>query len=189
MKQQEIREYYDNHNIIVFNSQQNSVLSNMYYCNIIYNNITFHSTEQLFQWFKFTQSPNIQLQILKCSNSKQCKKIANENEIYVDSDYLNKRNNNMKLCLTLKFEQCQEFREFLIKSENKKLVEYCYWLKEEDKPYWGTVYNLNKHSYVGVNACGRIMMQVRQEYYNKNALDFNKVIKEYLFKKNNKPHS
>lgn len=165
MKKQEVREYINNNNIIVFNSQQNSVLSNMYYCDIIYNNITFHSTEQLFQWLKFSQTPHIQQQILDCGNSKQCKKIANDNERYVDNDYLNKRNKNMLLCLSLKFEQCDDFRQFIIQSEHKKLVEYSFWLKPNDKAYWGTVYNHNKDCYVGVNACGRLMMQVRDNYF------------------------
>lgn len=165
MKKQEVREYQNNDNIIVFNSQQNSVLSNMHYCNITYNNITFHSTEQLFQWLKFTQSPHIQQLILKCKNSKLCKKIANENERNVDNDYLNKRNNNMLLCLSLKFEQCNEFRQLIIQSEHKILVEYSFWLNSNDKAYWGTVYDLNKDCYVGVNACGRLMMQVRNNYF------------------------
>ena len=62
--------------------------------------------------------------------------------------------------IRLKASQCDEFKKILIDSGNKNLVEFAWW----GDTLWGCV--LKGDEYVGVNACGRLMMSVRNEIIN-----------------------
>lgn len=163
MKETDIRIYKEDDSII-FNSQNdNRVLSNMYHCNIIYDDLKFNSAEHLYQWLKFSDNKNIANAIFKSSSSFDAKKQANQFKLCVNDNFEKEKVNNMLLLLQLKYEQCKPFRNFLKKFNDKNLVEFCYWLKEGDKPYWGTTYNKDNEVYVGTNATGRLMMKIRYD--------------------------
>ena len=152
---------YTTKDSVLFNSQLNNVLSNMYNCRIDFNNTLFNSTEQLFQYLKFSQNEKVKELMLKTCNGFESKQLANRYNHIKDDDYEEVKYNNMLLCLQLKFEQCKDFRRFIQSTGNRNLVEYQYWCKN-GVPTWGTRIE-TEDVYMGINATGRLMMKIRED--------------------------
>lgn len=153
---------YRKEDCLAFNSyNENFVFSNMYPCTIEFNGIKFCGVDHLFHYLLFDGHKEIQDKILKCNgvngNSQTknlCKKY--EEEILGDIDNKTKYNILYK-CIKLKAEQCELFRKKLIESKDLYLVEWAWWGDKE----FGCV--LEYGNFVGKNACGRLMMKVREE--------------------------
>ena len=64
----------------------------------------------------------------------------------------------MRKCLEIKYEQCDEFRKVIDSSWGKDLVEDAPWDSE-----FGAMWHKEHNAYVGKNACGRLMMAVREK--------------------------
>ena len=153
---------YNASSSLAFNSHnENFVLSNMYPCRLVYNDKVFQSAEQLFHWLLFTENKDIQNKILKCSgvcNAYKVKKLCEENKHLIDKDYKEKKYKCLLEALQVKYNQCKEFSTILKNNMDKELVEFAYWGDTE----WGCTQDKVTHNYVGKNACGRLMMKVRE---------------------------
>lgn len=156
---------------IVFNSKsvgEEKVLSNMFNdCQIVYEGKVFNSSEQLFS-FLMCEDEELKERILRLDNSFDIKKLMSEykKRFKIDSmEYDLKGKGVIYLCLRLKCMYCARFRRFLMNSGDVPLVEYCYWLDRTkvDDEMFGTRLDVEKGEYIGYNACGRWMMQVREE--------------------------
>lgn len=165
----EIRKYKVDE-CIAFNSKsgESCVLSNMYnYCGMIFDGKRFESNEKLFSWL-CCDNEELKNDILQCRNGFAVKYLLNKHRNVNEEkgiDYKKKYFKYMWLGLRLKCKYCKEFRDFLLNSGDVPLVEYCYWLDKTkvNDEVWGTRLDKKKMEYIGYNACGRIMMGVREE--------------------------
>ena len=178
MKQKEIKELkknesknwrmYDEKESVLFNSycrDSNMVLSNMYPCVMWYNGLIFNSVDHLYNWLMFDggdeEARKIRDKIYKCSgvcNGFESKRIRKDNDSLIPEK--NKKNHLkiLKTCHIVKAKCCREFREKLIESGDKNLVEFAWW---GDCRY-GVVKDKESGMYEGMNMCGRVMMEVRR---------------------------
>ena len=67
-------------------------------------------------------------------------------------------------CHQVKFQQFKPFRDIIINSGDKDIVEWCYWIFDTRIDEFGTYKDEEKGVFVGGNVCGRSMMKVREEY-------------------------
>lgn len=141
------------------------ILGNFYPVNLIVNGVKFDSSEQLFQMMKFTDR-----EVLSSLHSKkglplkwEAKKWENEGlrrddwgEIVIDV---------MKYCLQTKYDQCEDFKNSLIKTDGNFIVEDQTNMKTTKtgliKPAdtWGVV--MEGEKYIGSNLLGRLLMELR----------------------------
>lgn len=167
----EIRNYYLD--VIAFNSKcsgEERVLSNMWnWCFIKYDGKIFESSEKLFSWLS-CESEGVKAEILNSTSPFEAKKLLSDynkewGNKWFQYQYEQQCIKNMWLALRLKAKYCKRFREYLLKSGDSQLVEYCYWLDKtkKDDDLWGTRRDYDNDMYIGVNATGRIMMGVREE--------------------------
>lgn len=156
---------YKKGDCIAYNSKnENYILSNMYCCKLVVSNNVFYGVDcyYFYKLAELYEDNKLMNDILNCRGVFACfeakrkfQKKYNENE--VDKKI---RFQFIKEGLRLKASQCVEFRYILINSGNKDLVEYAPW----GDTLWGCV--LKGDEYIGVNACGRLMMSVRDELIN-----------------------
>lgn len=161
------REYRGEESVL-FNSYcrgKEMILSNMYPCFMEYDGKMFNSVDHLYNWLLFDGDgmEKVRDEILKCSgvcNAFKAKEIGRKYENMLNPDGLDKKKRRIiETCHRVKAQCCREFRELLIESEGKNLVEFAYW----GDIFWGVVYNKQTGMYEGMNCCGRIMMKVREE--------------------------
>ena len=157
---------YDCDSCISFNSKNPrwNVLSNMYACKLTYDGETFNSVEQLFHYLVCRRGMELTKQ---CKNGFEVKKVYNEymREMEHDDVLLDKYR-ILHLCHQVKYECCQEFRNALHRSGDKPLVEWCYWIYDNHIDAYGTYKDYDRNLYVGINMCGRSLMQLRDEHKN-----------------------
>ena len=162
LKESEIR-FYGKESSLLFNSKgDNFVLSNMFPCHLNYKGIDFQSVEQMFHWMIYSNNESIKRKILSCKgicNGFNVKRICEENIDKIDSDYDSKKYKCLSKCLEIKYEQCDEFRKIIDASWGKNLVEEAPWDAE-----YGAMWHKEYNAYVGKNACGRLMMAVRDKF-------------------------
>lgn len=149
---------YSKQNSITFNTSNRNtyVLSNFYPCKLTYNGVNFHSAEQLYYYLCTTTRPDIQAVVMQQPNALAVKKL-HISYTDRDADWVRNRNAIMLTVLQTKFEQCPEYRNYLLSTGNKDMLEFAYWWDL----YWGCSTTKNSNYYVGVNALGRLHMQVR----------------------------
>lgn len=150
---------YDKNNSITFNSYNKStnVFSNFYPCKLQYNGINFHSAEQLFFYLCTTTKPDLQRLIMQQPNALAVKKlhIPDEN---LNADFEQTRIQIMRTVLQVKYNYCAEYRKALQESGDKDLIEYAFWWDL----FWGATTNKTGKYYVGINAVGRLHMELRK---------------------------
>lgn len=141
--------------VVWFNCQNlpNKELSNFYPCELHYDGLTFNSSEQLYYYFATSESPEQRALVMQQPNAAAVKKL----KVTKDSDWFNKRVHYMRICLETKYQQCEAFRTKLLSTGNKPILEFAYWWDL----YWGCVKKDNY--YVGVNALGRLLMELREK--------------------------
>ncbi len=163
------RRSYPLEDCVVFNSyhRDNYVLSNFYPCEIDYEGIRFKSAEMLYWWLMFQGEGDnrkaIRDMILKCGgicNGHNCNKIGKEKALYIDDDVAHNEFKILRECHIAKLKGCREFREKLRESMGKALVEEARW----DVDRYGAKLNKDNGCMEGGNACGRVMMKVREEF-------------------------
>lgn len=170
---------YNKRDVILFNSyckNQNVVLSNLYdKCHIDYQGLVFHSSEQLFFWQLLDGNEEARTKVMEAQTAKECKKIG--------SRYLKKMGwddtqpqvqraelQALRVAIGEKMRCCKEFRDFVLKSGDKKLVEYAWWDKMGEYGCYD-VDPANKYSWytgqvVGQNIAGRLIMEWRKKWNN-----------------------
>jgi ribA/ribD-fused uncharacterized protein len=139
-------------------------LSNMaggYGLNI--NGTLIPSAEHLYQACRFPNNPEIQEAIISEPSPMKAKWISRK---YIDNsrpDWNITRVKIMKWCLRIKLSQnWEKFSGILAETQDKPIVEFTH----KDK-LWGAT--KEGETYVGTNALGRLLMEVREEFVKTNA--------------------
>ena len=154
--------YKKSEGILLFNSRrENKIFGSMYKCNIPYNDITFTSSEQMYKYLLFDGKPEIQNKILKYGKYEPhaAKTIG---VVHYDDAEWGERIKIFGKTLLYKTKYSKRFREALLNTGKKTLVELNYW---DDKP---GVFNCIKSTREGVdgfyggNMHGRILMRIRE---------------------------
>ena len=132
------------------------VLGNFGHTPIIYNGVTFKTSEQLFQLMKFKDKEPVTA-IYQAGNPKYTTKHwekthrrADWGQMIVDA---------MKFCLTQKYQQSSEFRQELEHSRGMFIVEDQDSFNKKTPDTWGV--KTQGDCYVGPNRLGRLLMELR----------------------------
>lgn len=174
----DLKREYKIENSIFFNSKfGEKVLSNMYPCKLEYQGVTYNSVEQMFHALLYQM---LLKKNMECKNAFECKEMY---KTYVlekkESKMWGENNDDVKkremkrlmeefriihICHQVKFKQFKPFRDIIINSGNKDIIEWCYWIHDKSIDTFGTYRDDEKGLFVGGNICGRSMMLCRQEY-------------------------
>ncbi|MCF8308791.1 MAG: NADAR family protein [Bacteroidales bacterium] len=165
------REYKKNE-CITFKStkEKNGALSNMApgYPIVIDGQI-IRTAEALYQSLRFPSHPDIQREIINYPSPLLAKKYGRRNIDKSRTDWKIHRFKIMKFCIELKlFQNMDKFSKVLLETNNFPIVEYT----DKDK-VWGATDEGDY--YVGTNALGRLLMELRENLKSGN---FNLTIPE-----------
>ena len=161
------------------NKEEWGILGNLYSAPLVVDGVEFASSEQLFQMMKFTDRDTL-IAIYK-SRGMGPKRIAQgaEKKSLCRPDWGQNIVDCMKFCLQTKYEQCEDFKATLHRTNGLIIVE------DESKrkkipDTWGAVREGDK--FVGSNLLGRLLMELRDngklEYHlPEDMFDFLKFIK------------
>lgn len=161
---------YEKSKCILFNSYCRSatkVLSNLHVCDLEFEGIKFHSSEQLFFWLRLWGYQIEQSEILRCTTPKEVKKRGAELMKTLGVNAVLERDVPLlRLAIRVKYNCCKEFRDFLFSHPTQPIVEYAWWgdttfgCVDKDE---NLKYDWDKGYVIGKNVCGRIIMGVRKE--------------------------
>lgn len=157
------------------------ILGNFGRTSIIVNGVSFRTAEQLFQMMKFKEAE--QLMDLYKSGGLFLKHKAKkwENRDKRRADWGSMVIDAIKMCIQLKYEQNEDFRNELERTKGMYIVEG----QKKGPDTWGA--KLTDDVYAGSNLMGRLLMELRDngklEYHlPDNALDFIEIVKLELDK-------
>lgn len=153
------------------------VLSNFYQpCNMRYNGVDFESAEQMYHYYKFYDQEELRDAIMAEKDSHAILNICKGQR---PSDFIeDNRWKWMTLAIETKFLCCKEFRDAVIASGEKNLVEVqtkkfdiygacCDGADEQSKnlprEFRKGIDDL-EDKFVGMNGCGRCLMSVREKF-------------------------
>lgn len=158
---------YQASNSIIFkkNNESYGDLSNMsmkYPLEV--NSIKILNTEALYQACRFPHLPDLQTKIILEKSPMKVKMISNASKKYSRDDWDEVKLKVMKWCLNLKLAQnLISFGHILDSTKDLSIVE-----NSSKDNYWGAIPNDDSTVYVGQNALGRLLMQLREEYRSPN---------------------
>lgn len=167
-------------------SEEWGVLGNFYMTPIVAGGITFDCTERLFHMMKLKADAKEGVLDMMNVHAGMGMKMHLKHLYKVHPEWFHDHwptmiVDAMKFCLTLKYEQCEHFRNELERSRGKFIVEdeTCR-AKGRDADTWGVV--LRGDEYVGPSLLGRLLMELRDngklEYtLPEGALDFTNHLK------------
>ena len=141
------------------------VLGNFYQTPIVVNGITFDCTERLFHIMKLrpdaTEGIKEMMEVKAGMGIKMhVKHLYKAHPEWFHDHWPSMVVDTMKYCLTLKYEQSEDFRNELERSKDKYIVEdETSRKKGKDADTWGVV--LKGNEYVGPNLMGRLLMELR----------------------------
>lgn len=157
---------YNRNEVIIFCKTTDTYggLSNMaagYSLNI--NGVIIPSAEHLYQACKFPDFPNIQEAIISELSPVTAKRISRKNNHFARLDWKSIRVQVMRWILEVKLSQNWDtFSQLLRQTDNKSIVELSY-----KDAFWGAMWVEN--NLLGVNALGRLLMEVRDKYVKTNS--------------------
>ena len=152
-----IERYPANECIVIHKiNEEWGILSNFAHTPIVYQGVTYKSSEQLFQMMKFTDE-TIREAIFNAPNPKMTAKHYEKE--YRRPDWGTMIVDVMKLCLMLKYKQCEEFRRQLDSTSGKYIVEDQTSFRKKYADTWGV--KREGEFYVGPNLLGRLLMELR----------------------------
>ena len=166
---------YEKKDSILFNSYSKlntKVLSNMYPCEIWYEGIRFHSSEQLYFWLLLDGYPLGRELVMGAKDAKEAKKIGGKmlkgwGWSSKDESRQKASVQALRTAIGAKMAWCSEFRDVVLNSGDKKIVEYAWWgdktfgcvdVDMENKGNW------YKGAVMGQNVCGRLIMEWRKKW-------------------------
>lgn len=154
---------YNSKEAIVFRKTTEAFggLSNMASGYALYvNEIIIPSSEHLYQAMRYPTNPEIQFEIISQDNAMKAKMISNKYKAaYSRPDWEKNQIKIMRWVLELKLAQnWDKFSSILQETQNKSIVEYA-----TDNKIWGAKPS-NNNELVGVNALGRLLMELREKY-------------------------
>lgn len=125
------------------------------------NNVKIKSSEALYQALRFTEYPEIQSEIIAQNSPMTAKMKSKKYRQYSRQDWNDIRILIMRWCLRIKLIQNWEsFGGLLVETIGRDIVEESV----KDK-FWGAI-PIEDHTLVGVNALGRLLMELRDEMPN-----------------------
>lgn len=154
------------------------ILGNFARTPIVVNGITFDCTERLYHIMKFKPEAMEGIRDMMDIPSGQrikmhSKHIYKEHPEWFHDHWPSMVVDAMKYCLTLKYEQCEAFRNELERSKGKYIVE-DETSRKKNADTWGAV--LKGNEYVGPNLMGRLLMELRDnghfKFKNKPIINF-----------------
>ena len=129
---------------------------------IIINGTRLRTTEALYQALRFPNNPEIQQEIIKYASPISAKKYGRTKINKTRSDWNQVRFKVMKFCIEIKLHQNYEmFSQMLLATKDLPIVEYT----DKDK-VWGA--SLEGEYYIGTNALGRLLMELREKVKKDN---------------------
>lgn len=161
-----IRKYYSTDSIIFKkNNESFGDLSNMSMkFPLEINNIKILNTEALYQSCRFPHLIDLQKKIISERSPMKVKMISNANKKESRADWDEVKLKVMKWCLNIKLAQnFISFGNVLDATKEFNLVE-----NSSKDNYWGAIPNEDSSAYIGQNALGRLLMQIREEYKSPN---------------------
>lgn len=130
---------------------------------VVINGIAIKSVEALYQACRYPHLPDVQRKILEQSSPMTAKMVGKPYRDNSRPDWLSVRIIIMKWCLRVKLAQnWDRFSRVLFDSTDMEIVE----LSNKDD-FWGAK-PLDEHLYVGVNALGRLLMELREQINHNN---------------------
>lgn len=127
---------------------------------IVINGTSLRTTEALYQALRFPNYPEIQKEIIQYASPISAKKHGRTHLNKTRPDWNNIRFKVMKFCIEIKLHQNYEiFSQMLLATKELPIVEYT----DKDK-VWGA--SLEGDYYVGTNALGRLLMELREKVKN-----------------------
>jgi N-glycosidase YbiA len=161
---------YNSHNSCIFkkNSDEFGSMSNMatkYPLNI--NGIKIRTSETLYQLCRFPMEPEVQQKIIDQKSPMTVKMISRANVYKSRKDWDYVKVKVMKWCISVKLAQ-----NFITFGEELSKTGFNYIVENSAKDnFWGAIPNNDGTIYIGKNGLGRLLMQLRQEYYSENRYD------------------
>lgn len=140
-------------------------LSNMASGYALYiNEVIIPSSEHLYQAMRYPTNPEIQFEIISQDNAMKAKMTSNKYKSqYSRPDWEKIQIKVMRWALEIKLAQnWDKFSAVLQETENKSIVEYA-----TDNKIWGAKPS-NNNELVGVNALGRLLMELREKHIIEN---------------------
>lgn len=126
---------------------------------VVVQRMTIPSIEALYQALRFPDNPEIQKDVIRTENAWLAKRIARQAERYTRSDWFRVRVRIMRWCLRLKLGHHPErFGSVLISTGQVPIVE-----RSARDAFWGAGLQ-RSGTLVGVNALGRLLMELREEF-------------------------
>ena len=132
------------------------ILGNFAQTPIAINDVTFKTSELLFQLMKFKDEEPVKA-VFNANNPKMTAK--HWEKTHRRDDWGQMIVDAMKFCLTKKYEQSEEFRKELERSKSKFIVEDQTSFTKKTPDTWGVKQKDNY--YVGPNLLGRLLMELR----------------------------
>jgi len=154
---------YNKNECCYFSSTKNEFggLSNMSAgYNLKINDIDILTSEALYQTLRFPNNPKIQREILHQKSPMTAKMVSKRYISETRADWEDVKVDIMRWCLKIKL--AQNFLKFglLLESTNSKpIVE----VSNKDE-FWGAKKEKNSDNIIGINALGRLLMELRAEY-------------------------
>jgi len=136
---------------------------------LVVNNTFFLSSEALYQCCRFPHLPDVQKKIIEQTSPMTAKMVSKPFKLQSRLDWDMHRIKIMKWCIRVKLAQnWDRFSQVLLSTGNLAIVEDSH--KDE---FWGAKFNGNV--FIGVNALGRLLMELREEIRDKQKEEFIKV--------------
>ena len=123
---------------------------------IVINNVTFKTSELLFQLMKFKDEEPVKA-VFSANNPKMTTK--HWEKTHRREDWGKMIIDAMRFCLTQKYEQSEAFRQELERSKGKIIVEDQSGFTKKNPDAWGV--KLQDDNFVGPNLLGRLLMELR----------------------------
>lgn len=169
-----IREYYPQYySVETYNANEvvtihkitdsYGVLSNFAHTPLIVDGKVYDTAERFFQCLKMATPEARDMVYTKKGNPKMtAKHIQKEHPEWIRSDWSQEIVNVMKFCLQTKYEQSPNFREVLLSTQGKFIVEDQTTFPRKTADTWGVKKKGNQ--FVGSNLLGRLLMELRDEH-------------------------
>lgn len=169
---------YEKKDCICFNGKSKGderVLSNYYPFNFTVDGVTFNSVEQFYHYRRFEGHPKEQAKILTytgANNAHESRHYAhirtNQGKLIMDET---KRIGIMREGLYAKINHCKEFKDYLLSTGSKYLVEYITWDDKDSNDFWGAKSEGRgkQPTIKGRNVLGKLLMELRDRAVKKTA--------------------
>jgi type I restriction enzyme, S subunit len=126
------------------------------------NGIRIYSAEALYQACRFPHLPDVQRLIIGQHSPMTAKMVGKPHRHNSRPDWDNVRVNVMRWCLRVKLLQNWErFGALLLETNDRPIVE-----ESRRDAFWGAKPNPEQDTLIGINALGRLLMELREQLRN-----------------------